>query len=165
MAAEARRGREMLAALFPDAGLALFVPPWNRMAPGLLPELKRVGFGAASLFGPARRDPGGGRLGPNTHLDPVDWRGTRSLVEPDRVAAAFAAAVATGEPVGLLTHHLCFDEALWAFCAGLMALLAAHPAVRQAAPRDLVRPGDSPSNRLAARGLLSIVQDIAECRP
>lgn len=162
MAAEARRGRERLATLFPDADLAVFVPPWNRMAPALLPELKRVGFAAASLFGTARREPGR-RRGPNSHLDPVDWRGTRSLAAPHRIVAAFEDAASTGEPVGLLTHHLCFDEALWRFCAELMALLAAHPAVRQVAARDLLQSSVSASNRLAARGLSTIVPD--ECRP
>jgi hypothetical protein len=107
--------------LFPAHLLPVFVPPWNRLDPGLLPVLKRLGYTAVSSFG---RQAGGDTL-PfiNTHLDPIDWRGHRSLADPDQLIAHAAADLAemrenaSGSPeaLGLLTHHLVHDEAIWSF--------------------------------------------------
>ena len=113
--------------------LPVFVPPWNRIAPELAPFLPRLGYDALSTF----RDreaahPVPGLLQVNTHVDPIDWHGTRSLADPARIVAETAAAVerrVTGradpdEPIGLLTHHLVHDEAIWSFCEKLMMYLS-----------------------------------------
>ena len=107
----------------------------NRIAPGLLPLLPRAGYEAVSTF----RDRGAahpvaGLSQVNTHVDPIDWHGTKSLVDPAAVVAGIAGAVERriagdadrSEPVGLLTHHLVHDEAVWAFCEGLLAYLSAR---------------------------------------
>lgn len=112
-----------------DALLPILVPPWNRIAPALPATLPPLGYRGLSAFGPRRPMPGLTVV--NTHLDLVDWRGSRSAVEPGALAHALSRALEGPhpEPVGLLTHHLVFDEALWRLTADLVALLVAHPAV------------------------------------
>ncbi len=113
--------------------LPVFVPPWNRIAPGLVPLLPQAGYAALSTFGDrASAHPAKGLAQVNTHIDPVDWHGTGSLADPAEIVAKAAAAVerrVTGaadpdEPIGLLTHHLIHDEAIWSFCERLLAHLA-----------------------------------------
>lgn len=128
--ADARSALAVAAERAGDLLLPILVPPWNRIAPGLPPALPALGYRGLSAFGPRPSAPGIAVV--NTHLDPVDWRGSRSAVPPARLADALSRALAgeAGEPVGLLTHHLAFDEPLWRLTAGLVELLAGHPAVR-----------------------------------
>ena len=59
--------------LFGGRTLAVMVPPWNRIAPGLVPTLPEIGFKGLSAFGPRRRShPVRGLLAINTHVDLVD---------------------------------------------------------------------------------------------
>ena len=44
----------------------------------------------------------------------------------------------SGEPVGVLTHHLVHDETAWLFLEGLFAATAAHPACRWVSIRELI---------------------------
>jgi hypothetical protein len=141
LADDAGRARRTVTSAFGPHALPIFVPPWNRAAPSFIRRLGALGFRGISAFGPRR--PRAGLLTVNTHLDPVDWRGTRSAVHPARLAAALAEVLeAAGEgrstePIGLLTHHLAFDEPLWSLSEALLELFAAHPAVR-VPPLDLV---------------------------
>lgn len=116
--------------------LPVFVPPWNRIDPDLAEDLPTLGYvGLSAAKGP---------LGAG--LDVIDWRGTRSLRDPaDLIASLIAHAEAgSGEPLGLLTHHLAHDEAVWDFLAALIPCLD-HPAVRWCDPRDLFPlPVDAP---------------------
>lgn len=121
--------------------LPVFVPPWNRIAPDLAAALADLGYAGLSAAG--------GGAGPvalvrhDIDLDPIDWRGTRSLVDPARLVADLVRRVAAGG-IGLLTHHRVHDAALWDFLGALLPLLVRHPAVDVADPRDLfsVRPVD-----------------------
>ncbi len=114
--------------------LPVFVPPWNRIAPELAPLLPRLGYGAVSTFRDRQAaHPAAGLVQINTHVDPIDWHGTRSLADPAGIVAGMAGAVERriageadpGEPIGFLTHHLVHDEAVWSFCERLMAHLLA----------------------------------------
>jgi predicted glycosyltransferase len=133
MAAEAAGALQTAQALLGSKLLPVFVPPWNRIAPGLAPLLPNLGYQALSTF----RDRDRHRrvkdlVQINTHIDPIDWRGTRSLVEPGELIAQLAGAIDRrvegtadpSEPVGLLTHHLIHDEAIWFFCERLLAYLS-----------------------------------------
>ncbi|HEX2136489.1 MAG TPA: glycosyltransferase [Microvirga sp.] len=113
--------------------LAVFVPPWNRLAAGLVPLLPDLGYAGLSAFADRdRREPARGLIEVNTHVDPIDWHGSRSLVPPEVAIAAAAGAVERrvagradrDEPIGLLTHHLVHDEAVWRFCEALLEVLA-----------------------------------------
>ena len=70
-----RRGREKLAALFGARLNDTLVPPWNRIAPELVPELPALGFTALSCFG--WKDIGAGLAQSHTHVDLIDWKTTR----------------------------------------------------------------------------------------
>ncbi|RVU17800.1 glycosyltransferase [Methylobacterium oryzihabitans] len=134
--------------------LPVLVPPWNRIAPAAVAALPGLGFAGVSTFGPrGPARPGLGEI--HTHIDPIAWReppgpdGLRRLADPAallaRTADTLRAAAESGEPVGLLTHHLVQDEATWAFCAALLVRLAASPAVRIARAAALFggEPGGS----------------------
>ena len=124
--------------------LPVLVPPWNRIALDLVPRLPGLGYRGLSAFGPRTvpvSDQVPGFLQVNAHLDPVDWRGTRGLVDPGALAARLAEAVGRrAGPVGLLTHHLVHDAAVWDFLARLLDRLAVHPAVERADPAAIFEP-------------------------
>lgn len=84
-----------------------------------------------------------GLIRADIHLDPIDWRGTRSLAEPEALLDGLARTISEGggRPLGLLTHHRVHDAALWSFLAGLLPVLLRHPAVALLDPADLFRPG------------------------
>lgn len=115
--------------------LPVFVPPWNRVSPGLMPLLPHQGYLALSTFADRRMaHPAPGLIQINTHVDPIDWHGSRSVLEPAQILAVLTTAISdrvTGaadknEPIGILTHHLVHDEAIWAFCERLLAYFAAR---------------------------------------
>jgi hypothetical protein len=62
--------------------LPVLVPPWNRIAAGLVEGLPAIGFAACRPFGPAAPDAAPGLRHVNPQIDPIDWRGSRGLVEP-----------------------------------------------------------------------------------
>ncbi len=133
--AELAVGQQQLSAF---AGwLPVLVPPWNRIAPHLVPALPEVGFRGLSTFGQRQRArPVAGLVQANSHVDPVDWRGGRGFVGD---AAALGATIAhlrarreghadAAEPTGLMTHHLVDGDTTWAFVDDLLGRTTAHPA-------------------------------------
>jgi hypothetical protein len=80
--------------------------------------------------------PAPGLVQVNSHLDPIDWHGTRRGRGPAELACELAALLAArrlgctdpAEPTGVLTHHLLEDRASEAFMADLLRQVAAHPA-------------------------------------
>lgn len=141
MGCEAASGLAIVSARFGDTALPVFVPPWNRIAPALAERLPDLGYRGLSCFG---EPPSLGRLARiDTHLDPVDWRGGRSLASPDALAAMIRRAAGRGNALGFLTHHLMFDEPLWSFSEGLLDLANAHPSLRLVGIRDLLQPSSS----------------------
>ncbi|HZW47901.1 MAG TPA: glycosyltransferase [Microvirga sp.] len=135
MTAEAGRALQVAREKLDRKLLPVFVPPWNRISPELVQQLPRSGFAALSAFNDRTAAcPADGLLQVNTHIDPIDWHGTRSLADRDRIVASLVVAIdrrARGEadreePVGLLTHHLVHDDVIWAFCEELMLYLAAR---------------------------------------
>jgi hypothetical protein len=130
LSADARTGLALARERSGNLLLPAFVPPWNRIDQSLAATLPQLGYAGLSTFGP--REPVAGLAVANTHLDPVDWRGSRSAVNPERLAVALDRAIASPNPgpVGILTHHLIFDEALWRLTRALMDLLSTHDAAR-----------------------------------
>jgi len=74
-----------------------------------------------------------GLLQVNTHLDLMDWRGHRGFVGEDAALATLVRALGagriTGEPVGVLSHHLAMDEGAWDFLRSLMGRARTMPGV------------------------------------
>ncbi|MBS0221515.1 MAG: polysaccharide deacetylase family protein [Proteobacteria bacterium] len=112
--------------LFGGRALPVLVPPWNRIAPALVPTLPEIGFAGLSTFGPRpRAEPVKGLRQVNVHLDLVDWQGHRGFVGEAAALTALVMALDTArhssnEPVGVLSHHLVMDEAAWDFLRSLL---------------------------------------------
>jgi len=138
---ELRNGFDKLHALYPTRLDPVLVPPWNRINAALLTELAPLGFRAVSVYGAA--DPESPIKLINTHIDIMDWLGTRGgrphadLVNL-LVAELETRLVGSEEPIGLLTHHLVHDEVCWDFMAKLFAVTAESSAVRWHPLRDLL---------------------------
>ena len=140
---DAARGLARLRALFGARLRPVFVPPWNRIAPDMAAALPALGYIALSGFTPRRAPlaaPGLAQV--NCHLDPIDWRGSRSLRDPDLLISGMATQLAdrregradAAEPFGMLTHHLAHDAAIWAFTEALLSRLMAGPVQAWTAP-------------------------------
>ncbi len=139
--AELAVGRQTLDA-WPNT-VPLLVPPWNRIAPHLVPLLPSLGFTGLSTFGPrpATRDPQLTVI--NSHIDPIAWR-HRVGGNPPPFTGVEAALTATvghlrqrrlgpvdpAEPTGLLTHHRVHHDHVWRFIDAFLSRTLAHPAAR-----------------------------------
>ena len=131
IAHELRQGFDILEDGFGSAFLPVLVPPWNRIDRALFPHLQRLGYKGLSIYG--YRDtpeaaPGVSLV--NTHIDPVDWRGSRGFLGETTVLDRFIEHLIPDEPIGLLSHHLDMDETGWTFFDELFTVLRRHPAVR-----------------------------------
>jgi hypothetical protein len=121
MRAELRRGLAHLRALHPARFLPLLVPPWNRIAPDLLPFLAEDGFTALSCFG--AEQPVTGLRVINTQIDVIDWGSGPRAKDRDHLWRQLADLAASDRPhAGLLTHHLVHDKATWDFLDDLVAI-------------------------------------------
>jgi len=126
----------------------ILVPPWNRIHPGVTEGLAAAGFAALSVFGPEQPGP---LPMLNTHVDLIDWHGTRGCRDHSVLAAELAAQMQrafAGEArcTGLLTHHLVHDESAWDFLERLAAITATHPACVWRHARDLLPARSQPAN-------------------
>ena len=137
--------------------LPVLAPPWNRIAPALVPMLPEIGFRGLTTYGArARVEPVRGLLQVNTHVGPIEWRPRRAFAGADRVLAALVRELAArrmappkspaaDEPTGMLTHHLVHDDDIWTFLDRLWNRLRAHPAVRIVPPAEIFVTLASPS--------------------
>jgi len=134
---ELAEGSAVLGRRFGPRFAAVLVPPWNRVATGVLAALPALGFRGVSTYGPrssASSTPGLRQC--NAHVDIVDWRGSRRFVgaeAADGMLAAHLAGRREGrvdrlEPTGILTHHLVHDEAAWQWLRALVEATRADDA-------------------------------------
>ena len=129
--------------LFGDRALSVMVPPWNRIAPALVPTLPEIGFSGLSTFGPRGRvRPVRGLLQVNTHADLIDWKNGGGFAGEAAVLGALVAALAhartvTAEPVGLLSHHLAMDGGAWDFLRSVLEKASTLPGIRIRPAREL----------------------------
>jgi hypothetical protein len=134
--AEAKAGWDRLRGALGERAWPAFVPPWNRIAAGVVARLPAAGYRALSGFGPretAEAPPGLRRL--NCHADPIRWREARRF---DGAAATLtrlgqhladrrSGRAHPGEATGLLTHHRDMDGAFWAFLEEWLVRVGRHP--------------------------------------
>ena len=146
-----RQGQAQLAALFGPRVLPVLVPPWNRISsPALLPLLPTAGLSGLSRYGPRKRMGAlPGLVEVNTHVDVIDWKGTRGFVG-ESVALGQAVAhlrarrlgeVDAGEPTGWLTHHAVHDAATWGFLQRLFECTVDGGMVVWRSPAELLAKG------------------------
>jgi hypothetical protein len=132
-------GFHRLRALHPARFIPLLVPPWNRIAPGIVAELPKLGFRAMSAFGPEKPAP---LAVVNTHVDLMDWHGTRGARQPAALVADMVKRLQEIWPgdgaLGFLTHHLVHDEAGWSFLDQMFSVTRRHPACRWIALADML---------------------------
>ena len=128
-----------------DRLLAVMVPPWNRIAPQLVPMLPELRFAGLSTFGPRERaEAVRGLQQVNSHIDVIDWGGTRGFVggqaalyqAVSHLSRRRAGQADPAEPTGLLTHHLAHDEATWDFVAAFLDRVGNHEAARWLSARE-----------------------------
>ena len=146
--AELATGQDRLDRLFGDRFLPVLVPPWNRIAPYLVPMLPEMRYRGLSTFAPRRRaQPVAGFPQVNAHVDLIDWRGSRAFVGAEPALAAAIQHLSDRregradpeEATGILTHHLVQNADSWAFTGRLLASIDAHPAAELCAAGDLFR--------------------------
>ena len=139
-------GRMALERLFGARPLPVLVPPWNRIAPALVPTLPEIGFAGLSTFGARRRThPVRGLLEVNTHVDLIDWKGGHGFVGEAAALHALVAALArarvSGEPVGVLSHHLAMDGGAWDFLRSMWQKSLKMPGLRVRPAHELFATG------------------------
>ncbi|MEX0286511.1 MAG: polysaccharide deacetylase family protein [Paracoccaceae bacterium] len=133
---DARSGLARIQDLFGSKAVPLFVPPWNRIAPNLIPELPALGYTSLSTFTPRKAGwaaPGLRQI--NTHLDPINWKSDKALHDPSTLIDLATRTLQdrrTGqtdatEPFGLLTHHLVHDPEIWQFTEIFLRVLMTGP--------------------------------------
>lgn len=132
----AEDGLARLQSLFGSKLVPCFVPPWNRMDMKIAPDLAGLGYTWVSTYGPRNgRFPARGLEQINTHIDPINWRGDRSAVAPDQLVATVVQTLQDRrhgktdlpEPLGLLTHHLVHDVAIWDITQAVLSELLEGP--------------------------------------
>ncbi|TBY68116.1 polysaccharide deacetylase [Rhizobium leguminosarum bv. viciae] len=138
---ELREGFLLLQRLHPARFLPVLVPPWNRIDAALIPALPGLGFAALSVYGRAKQ--GGPMPLLNTHVDIIDWHGTRGGRSEAELVTELVAELrdrfaGSDEPIGVLTHHLVHDAAAWDFLSALFAVTGRHPAVRWSSASELL---------------------------
>lgn len=135
--AELVRGFATLRDLHGTRLAPVLVPPWNRVAPEVVAGLPALGFRALSVFGPPKPAPLAVR---NTHVDLIDWHGTRGGRPADALWADLARELDRpgGGPIGILSHHLVHDAPAWSFLETLFDLTHGHPGCRWASLDQLL---------------------------
>jgi hypothetical protein len=124
--AELATGQDRLERLFGSQFLPVMVPPWNRIAPFLVPMLPEMKYLGLSTFAPrTRAEPVAGFRQANTHVDVIDWRGSRGFVGADAALA------------GVVSHHLVQDGDSWRFVEELFAHISGHAAGKIVSAGDI----------------------------
>lgn len=145
MQAEAESGLTRLRDLFGESLAPMFVPPWNRIDATAITTLPGYGYRMLSTFTPRVSEfAAPGLMQVNTHLDPINWRGGKTLHDPAALIAQVVRQLAdrregradAAEPYGILTHHLVHDDAIWDFTEQLLTHLLAGPVRRWTAQRE-----------------------------
>ncbi|MEM7044426.1 MAG: polysaccharide deacetylase family protein [Pseudomonadota bacterium] len=150
IAKDLKKGFAILEDAFGAAYLPVLVPPWNRIDPALHAHLGKQGYMGLSVFG-RRGEPeiASGISLVNTHIDPIDWRGTRGFLGEEAMVQRMIDHLGLDEPIGFLSHHLAMDEPCWAFVERLLSTLTGHPAVRNCSASYLFASPSSSSGRAA----------------
>jgi hypothetical protein len=137
MLTDALNGRNALDRLFgPSGWQRVFVPPNHCLSMAFKALLPALGYRMLSAGVPLTPELSHvAEL--NAEVDVMNWpRGVllddSSLMAllVDQLAARRTGAVPVKRPIGILTHHLVFDDGAWSTIAALLRTFASHPAAR-----------------------------------
>jgi len=138
------KGRRRLWQLFGEKFVPVLVPPWNRIATDIIDALPGLGFAGLSTFGPRRSTQAGpGLHWVNTHLDLIVWHEQRRPLGVEEAIRTLARLVqtASGEPIGILSHHAVMDAGAIATLDRLLRLVQDHPRATLATAALLFKEG------------------------
>ncbi|HWA50657.1 MAG TPA: hypothetical protein VG742_20480 [Dongiaceae bacterium] len=137
-------GRDRLRADFTAQFVPALTPPWNRFDRGHLSLLADLGYRGLTTYLPRKNAlaaPGIHQV--NTHVDVIDWHGTRNSTRKGflgvgptldlligHLAAKRGGRADAFEPTGLLTHHLVHDTETWEFLEVFLGWCAGRPGIR-----------------------------------
>ena len=124
------RGRDLLVRHLGSRLRPVFTPPWNRCDAETLALLPGLGCSVVSRFAGAPPPPPG-LVAADVNVDLHTQRQADPETAAARLCADLEASLASGR-VGLMLHHARMNETAFAALDTLLALLAAHPAVRPA---------------------------------
>ena len=133
--------------------LSIFTPPWNNIDVDLLPHLGGSKAAAVSAYCSPGREPMAAacpRL--DTHVDLIDWRGTRRGHSVERLVDLLIPWIKLRSGIeypldstrGVLSHHLVTLPKDWAAWARVWQVIASHSASRWVCPETalcMVRGG------------------------
>jgi hypothetical protein len=131
-------GFHKLSDAFGDQFLPVLTPPWNRISDQAVAMLQSIGFIGLTRYLPRKAASVHGVNQVNTHVDVIDWRGSRGFLGESATLHLFVGhlrarrvgVVDFDEPTGVLTHHLVHDPATWRFLEKLRDFLANQAATR-----------------------------------
>lgn len=144
IAADLARGRDRLADRLGARFVCALTPPWNRIAPAHAARLPELGYrGLTTYLARTRVQTAPPRV--NTHVDVIDWHGTRGFVGVGaaldlligHLSAKRRGAADPAEPTGLLTHHLVHDTETWEFLGALLDWSVNKPNIQWRSAADL----------------------------
>jgi peptidoglycan/xylan/chitin deacetylase (PgdA/CDA1 family) len=141
--AELEEGKRKIEELFPGQALPVLVPPWNRIDGSLLPHLRALEFAALSVFGSPKENQAAHITLMNTHVDLMDWHGTRSCRDHGELVAETVREIQSrlgseDSAVGILGHHLVHDESAWSFLKTLFEVTIEAGGCHWVAARNLL---------------------------
>ena len=139
------KGRDRLANAFGGQFVPALTPPWNRIDPSHADQLGQLGYRGLTTYLPRKKPAVAGVAQVNTHVDVIDWHGTRGFLGlqatlqllVQHLAAKRLGRADPGEPTGLLTHHLVHDTETWEFLGALRDWCAKRPDVKWRSAADL----------------------------
>lgn len=139
------KGRDRLANAFGGQFVPALTPPWNRIDPGHAAQLGALGFRGLTTYLPRKMPTKVDVAQVNTHVDVIDWHGTRGFLGLEatlqllvqHLAAKRLAQADPAEPTGLLTHHLVHDTETWEFLGALLDWCAKKPVIKWRSAADL----------------------------
>lgn len=139
------RGRDRLANAFGGQFVPALTPPWNRIHPGHADQLGRLGYRGLTTYLARKKPAVTGVTLVNTHVDVIDWQGTRGFLGLEatlqllvqHLAAKRLGRADPAEPTGLLTHHLVHDTETWEFLGALRDWCANKPVIKWRRAADL----------------------------
>jgi hypothetical protein len=143
------RGQRRLETLFGGGFLPVLTPPWNRIGEVAVTRLQSLGYTGLSRYLPRAAVRLHGVKLVNTHVDVIDWRGSRGFAGESPCLARFAGHLQArrlgtadrDEPTGLLTHHLVHDASTWRFLEKLRDFLTKQSAARLLDPAAVFASG------------------------